>query len=153
MPNRFLRILAVSIGMFAYLANVTVLGSEWILCAEPDGRVAVELVGDHAPCLPAPMVLCTGEEAGCAEHVECKEQCACGPCPCEDMPLSVELAPLTKRAQLPEWYDGRAFTGVPIPGLPTLRFDNTVICATLHANTHLSNGAQIRSLRSVVLLI
>ena len=47
MPNRLLRILAVSIGMFAYLANTTVLGSGLVLCAEPDGRVAVELVGDH----------------------------------------------------------------------------------------------------------
>ena len=43
--------------------------------------------------------------------------------------------------------------GECIPGLATLRFDNTFICVTLHANTHLSNGAQIRLLRSVVLLI
>ena len=153
MPNRFLRILAVSIGMFAYLANATVLGSGLVLCAEPDGRVAVEVAGDHDSCLTAPMIACTGEESGCAEHVQCNEQCVCGPCPCEDAAFSVELAPLTKRAQLPEWNDGRPDTGLPGLCLPTLRFNDNDGCVGLHANTHLSNGAQIRLLRSVVLLI
>lgn len=153
MPNRLLRLLTVSIGMFAYLANATVFGSGWVLCAEPDGRVAVELAGDHDPCLTAPMIVCTGGEGDCAEHVECNEQCACGPCPCEDTAFSVEFAPLTKRAKLPEWNDGRPDTGLPGLCLPTLRFDDNDRCVAFHANTHLNNGAQIRSLRSVVLLI
>lgn len=153
MPNRLLSILAVSIGMFAYLANASVFGSGWVLCAEPDGRVAVELAGDHDSCLTSPMIVCTGEEAGCAEHVQCNEQCVCGPCPCEDTDFGVELAPLTKRAQLPERNAGRPDTGLPGLCLPTLRFDDTFRCVALHANTHLSNGAQVRSLRSVVLLI
>ena len=153
MPNRLLRILAVSIGMFAYLANASVFGSGWVLCAEPGGRVAVELAGDHDSCLTEPMIVCTGEEAGCADHVQCNEQCACGPCPCEDTAFSVEFAPLNRRAQLPERNDGPPFTGVPSLCLPTLRFNDNDRCVALHANTHLSNGAQIRLLRSVVLLI
>ncbi len=150
---RPIRFMATWFGVLAYLASATALGSGWVLCTEPDGRVAVELAGDHDPCLSAPMIVCTGEEAGCAEHVECNEQCACGPCPCEDTPFGVELAPLTKRAQLPEWNDGRPDTGLPGLCLPTLRFNDNDRCVVLHANTHLSNGAQIRSLRSVVLLI
>lgn len=153
MPNRLLRLLTVSIGMFAYLANATVFVSGWVLCAEPDGRVAVELAGDHDPCLTAPMIVCTGGEEDCAQHVECNEQCACGPCPCEDTAFSVEFAPLTKRAKLPEWNDGRPDTGLPGLCRPTLRFNDNDRCVALHANPHLSNGAQIQLLRSVVLLI
>ena len=153
MPNRLLRILAVSIGIFAYLANASVFGSGWVLCTEPDGRVAVELAGDHDSCLTAPMIACTGEEAGCAEHLECNEQCVCGPCPCEDTPLGVQPAPLNKRVQLTGWNDGQPYPGLPGLCLPTLRFNNNDRCVALNANTHLSNGAQILLLRSVVLLI
>ncbi len=149
-PTRFM---ATWFSVLAYIANATALGSGWVLCAEPDGRVAVELAGDHDPCLTAPMIVCTGEEVGCAEHVECNEQCACGPCPCEDMPFGVESVPLNKRAQLPEWNVGRPLTGVPSPVLPTVRFDDTFRCVALPANAHLSNGAQMRLLRCVVLLI
>ena len=153
MLYRPIRFMGTWLGVLAYLASATALGSGWVLCTEPDGRVAVELAGDHEPCLTAPMIVCTGEEAGCAEHVECNEQCFCGPCPCEDIPLGVQSAPLNKRTQLDEWNDGQPCTGLPGLGLPTLRFNVHDRCVALHANTHLSNGAQIRLLRSVVLLI
>ena len=153
MLYRPIRFMATWFGVLAYLASATALGSGWVLCAEPDGRVAVELAGDHDSCLTGPMIAGTVEEAGCAEHVQCNEQGACGPCPCEDTPFGVELAPLTKRTQLPEWNDGRPDTGLPGLCLPTLRFNDNDRCVALHANTHLSNGAQIRSLRSVVRLI
>lgn len=153
MLYRPIRSMATWFGVLAYLASATALGSGWVLCTEPDGRVAAELAGDHDSCLIVPMIACTGEEVGCAEHVECNEQCVCGPCPCEDTAFSVELASLTKRAQLPEWNDGRPDTGLPGLGLPTFRFNDNDRCVALHAKTHFNNGAQIRSLRSVVILI
>ena len=145
--------MATWFGVLAYLASATALGSGWVLCAEPGGRIAVELAGDHEPCISAPMIVCTGEEAGCTEHVRCSEQCACGPCPCEDRPFGVEFAPLARRAQLPEPNGEPPFAGFPGPGLPTLRFDDNDKCVDLPPNTRLNNGEQIRSLRGVILLI
>ncbi len=151
MPNRLLRILAVSIGMFAYLANTTVLGSGLVLCAEPDGRVAVELVGDHDPCLTAPMILCSGDEAGCAEHLECDEHCICGPCPCNDTPFGIVFAPLQKRAQLVNSSVGATCPTLASPQAPNFRHGGNYVAP--YTNTHLNNRAQARLLRSVVRLI
>lgn len=153
MPNRFLRILAVSIGMFAYLANVTILGSGLVLCSEPDGRVAIELVGDHDPCLTAPRIVCSGDEAVCAEHLECNEQCACNVCPCEDAPLGVVSATLHKRAQVLDSSSVDSGTQSLGVNLPTLLHSDNYQCVALNANTFLRNSAQTLLLRNVVLLI
>ena len=151
MPNRLLRILAFSIGMFAYLTNTTVLGSGLVLCAEPDGRVAVELAGDHDPCLTAPMIVCSGDEAGCADRLECDENCTCGPCPCIDTPFGIVSAPLQKRPQLIDSSVGATCPTLTSPNASSFRRHENYVAS--YANTHLNYGARIGLLRHVVLLI
>ena len=153
MTYRPLRFLATWFGVLAFLANTTVFGSGWVLCAEPDGRIAIEFAGDFNPCLTAPMLICLDEEAECATHFESNAQCACEPCPCKDTPLGIELAPRQERIQLINSNHGDPSTGLSIPYLLIIRYSDADRVVVSNFNSHLGYRAQMQSLRKVVLLI
>lgn len=153
MLYRPIKFLATWFGVLAFLANTSVLGSGWVLCAEPDGRVAVELAGVHDPCSPTPVIACSSEDVGCIEHLESDEHFGCEPCPCNDTPLGIELAPLQRKIQLLESSDDDPYTGSSSPYLVKFQYCDADRVVALNFNTHLGHSAQILSLRKVVFLI
>lgn len=153
MLYRPIRFLVTWFGVLAFLANTTVLGSGWVLCAEPDGQVAVEFAGDIKPCFNAPIIVCMGEEVGCAEFVEANAQCLCEPSSCKDTPIGIELAPLQKRIQLFDSHDEDPCIGLSSCYLPSFQYRNNDRFVALNFNAHPGLCAQIQSLCKVVLLI
>lgn len=153
MIYRPIKFLATWFGVLAFLVNTTVLGSGWVLCAEPDGRVAVEFAGNHDPCTDTPVTVCLPEKADCAEHVESEEVFACEPCPCDDTPFGIELAPRQRQIQLINSSDGNPCTSLSSPYILILRYSDADRIVEGNFNAHPGYCAQIQSLRKVVLLI
>lgn len=153
MMYRPLKFLATWFGVLAFLANTTVLGSGWVLCAEPDGRIAVEIAGDHDPCSTTPVVECSSEKADCVEHIDSEAYFGCEPCPCDDTPLGIELAPLQKRIQLLDSSDDDTHVASSSLYIATLQYSDANRFVAVNFNTHLGYCAQIQTLRKVVLLI
>ncbi len=146
MRKPFVELVAVWIGLLAYSVGPSAWG--FVECEEPDGRVAIELAGDHSSCQA---LVATGHQHG--KTTQDPESCeTCSSCPCTDTPLTLELAPLGKRISL-KHLPATDRGGPPPSSLPA-RGSKDHLVSVVRAN--ISPTAQCpmqRYLRCVVLLV
>jgi hypothetical protein len=126
-----------------YVLSSGVMGHGVVVCEQPDGRTVIEIVADHERCL-GHLDVVHDEPAGTpAEPEPCGELC-CADCPCEDTPLSPELAPVEKKSP--------TIAALPLPAVqPWLAGPGATSPQT--EPVHAVDRVTRRSLRSIVLLV
>lgn len=146
MPKPFLELVAAWIALLAYSAGASAWG--FVQCEEPDGRIAIELAGDHSNCQP---LAGTGHQHG--ETAQGPKSCeACSSCPCNDTPLTVEVAPLGKKIPL-KHLPATDRGGPPPSSLPAHGLKDHRVSVVLANSSPTANCPMQRCLRCVILLV
>ena len=74
------------VALAAYLLNLIALAGGAVLCQDPAGESSIEFACDHDHCAA------TVE----TEHDHDSGGCWCSSCPCDDTPLTMDVAPVPK---------------------------------------------------------
>lgn len=139
MRHRRTHSLICLIGIAAYLVNTLAAADGAILCQDPSGESSIEFAYDHDHCATALESL----------HDHDSKTCWCPWCPCEDIPLAIDVALLLKDD------DGRG--GGSASPTATVRHIETALRPVCHAVLDLRAPPTLdrspRLLRTVVLLL